>query len=61
MNKTKKQNGGKRPGAGRPKLANARVHITAKVLPETKAKIDFNRGESSVGKFIDFMTSVFSI
>ena len=38
---------------GRPKSDNARVLITAKVLQETKKKINSDRGDLSVGKFID--------
>lgn len=49
----KPKHGGKRKGAGRKTTGNARVLITAKVLPETRKKIDKIRGDLSVGKFID--------
>lgn len=55
--KTKNQHGGPRPGAGRPKTKNPRLKIGARVLPETKKKIDSERGELSVGKFFDKLFS----
>lgn len=53
---TKKENrGGKRRGAGRKEMPTdkKRVTLNARIMPNTMARIDKNRGNLSRGKYID--------
>lgn len=56
MLSNKKYNrGGQRKGAGRKQIEKAkkRVTLNARILPDTLARIDKNRGKLSRGKYID--------
>ncbi len=58
---TKPTHGGRREGAGRPKLRKGaqRVHITARVKPETRAALvaQAEAGAVSVGTVLDQIVS----
>ena len=51
----KEPRGGQRKGAGRKQIEKAkkRVTLNARILPDTLARIDKNRGKLSRGKYID--------
>lgn len=50
----KKDNrGGKRKGSGRPKVKDKRVTLNARVHPETKKRANKNKGNKSLGKYLD--------
>ncbi len=52
-----KTHGGKRKGAGRPKVKNARVTLAVRVLPETKRFLEDSicKELPSVGRVIDWL------
>ncbi len=55
-----KRHGGKRTGAGRPRLKDHRVTLAVRVLPITKQRLeDSSDYHGSVGKLIDFMVANF--
>ena len=51
----KETRGGQRKGAGRKQIEKAKKRITlnARILPDTMARIDKNRGKLSRGRYID--------
>ena len=51
----KETRGGQRKGAGRKLIEKAkkRVTLNARIMPDTMARIDKNRGKLSRGKYID--------
>ncbi len=53
------KHGGKRKGAGRPKVKNARVTLAVRVLPETKQFLEDSicKELPSVGRVIDWLVS----
>ncbi len=54
-----KTHGGKRKGAGRPKVKNARVTLAVRVLPETKRFLEDSICAElpSVGRVLDCLAS----
>ena len=51
----KETRGGQRKGAGRKLIEKAkkRVTLNARIMPDTMARIDKNRGKLSRGRYID--------
>ena len=51
----KETRGGQRKGAGRKQIEKAkkRVTLNARIMPDTMARIDKNRGKLSRGRYID--------